>query len=135
MANEVKISHATGSTLYFRVFDGTGQVWNTSGTPAFEAWSAGNVTDYDITLTDKTSGEYIGSFPTTASGTFWLIAFLQNGASPAITDVAISSVGHMVWTGTAESTLEDAIGSVTTQANIQQQVYPQDPTIITQVFE
>jgi len=123
MANEVKISHATGSTLYFRVFDGTGQVWNTSGTPAFEAWSNGNVTDYDTALTDKTSGEYIGSFPSAAAGTFWVIAFLQDGGSPAIGDVAVSSVSHIVWTGSAETTLEDAISSLSVAQDKQLNTY------------
>jgi hypothetical protein len=135
MANEVKISHLKGSTLYFRVFDSTGQVWNTSGTPAFEAWADGNVTDYDTAMTDKSSGEYIGSFPSTASGTFYVIAFLQDGGSPAITDVAVSSISSIRWTGSAETTIPDQIDGITIQANIAHQVFPQEPTIITQVFE
>jgi hypothetical protein len=135
MANEVRISYAAGSTLYFRVYDSTGQVWNTSGTPAFEAWSAGNVTDYDTAMTDKSSGEYTGSFPSAASGTFYVIAFLQDGGSPAIGDVAVSSISAIRWTGSAETTVPDQIDDITVQSNIQQQVYPQDPTIITQVFE
>ena len=54
MANEIKFGYPKGSNLYARVFNDSGQVWNTSGTPAFENWADGNVTDYDIALTDKT---------------------------------------------------------------------------------
>ena len=134
MANEVKISHLKGSTLYFRVFNSTGQAWSTVGS-AFETWVDGNVANYDIALTDKSSGEYIGSYPTTASGTYYVIAYLQAGGAPAITDVAVSSISAIKWTGSAEETLSDQIDDITTQTNIQQQVYPQEPTIITQVFE
>jgi len=135
MANEVKISHLKGSTLYFRVFNATGQVWNTSGTPAFETWSDGNVTDYDIALVDKSSGEYIGSYPSTASGTYYIIAYLRAGGSPAITDVAVSSISSIIWTGSAETTIAGKIDAITSANNLTHQVYPQEPTIITQVFE
>lgn len=102
MSNEVKISYEAGSTLYFRVFNSAGQVWNTSGTPAFEAWAAGNVADYDIALVDLSSGVYLGDFPTTAAGTYGIVAFDQAGGTPAITDVAISPIGAIKWSGTAE---------------------------------
>ncbi len=106
MSDEIKISYATGSTLYFRAFNATGQVWNTSGTPAFENWAGGSVTDYDVALADKSSGEYIGDFPSgITEGTYQVIAFLQAGGSPATGDVAVSSVGTIFWSGSAERPL------------------------------
>ena len=99
MANEIKISYEAGSTLYFRVYNSTGQLWNGS---AFEAWNAANVDDYDIVLTDKSSGEYLGDFPTTAAGTYGIVAFDQAGVSPVISDIPVSPIGVIIWDGTAE---------------------------------
>ncbi len=99
MSGEVKISYEAGSTLYFRAYNSAGQLWNGL---TFENWAAGNVGLYDITLTDKSSGEYLGDFPAAASGTYWVIAFDQAGESPAITDVAASPVGIIWWDGSAE---------------------------------
>lgn len=101
MANEIIVAFDKGSTLYARVFNSSGQVWNTSGTPAFENWADGNVGDYDITLTDKTSGQYIGDFPTTAAGRYKVNAYLRAGASPAVTDT-VTHTGEILWDGTSE---------------------------------
>jgi len=101
MANEIVFAFPKGFTLYARVFDSTGQVWNTSGTPAFEAWADGNVTDYDIALTDKTSGQYIGDYPTTAAGRYKVNVYLQAGGTPAIIDAPLGT-GEILWDGTSE---------------------------------
>ena len=101
MANEIKFAFDKDSTLYARVFNDTGQVWNTSGTPAFEAWADGNVTDYDISLTDKSSGQYIGDFPTTSAGRFKVNIYDRAGANPAIDDDVVGT-GEMLWDGTSE---------------------------------
>lgn len=90
-ANEVSLAYAVGSNLYFRVFDSTGKVWNTSGTPAFESWSDGNVTDYDIALTGTGGSFYQGTFPDLDDGTYSAVAYLRAGASPAVADGVISS--------------------------------------------
>ena len=101
MSNELVFAFDKSSTLYARVFDSTGKVWNTSGTPAFETWANGNVTDYDIALTDKTSGQYIGDFPSTTAGRYKVNIYLRAGASPAITDTVLGT-GEMLWDGTSE---------------------------------
>jgi hypothetical protein len=101
MSNEIKFAFDKGETLYARVFNSTGQVWNTSGTPAFEDWVDGNVTDYDISLTDKTSGQYIGNFPATAAGRFKVNIYEQSGGSPAITDTVVGT-GEILWDGSSE---------------------------------
>jgi hypothetical protein len=101
MSNEIKFAFDKSSTLYARVFNNTGQVWNTSGTPAFEDWADGNVTDYDILLTDKSSGQYIGDFPTTAAGRFKVNIYEQAGGSPVVGDTVVGT-GEMLWDGTSE---------------------------------
>jgi hypothetical protein len=101
MADEIKFAFDKGETLYARVFNSTGQVWNTSGTPAFEDWADGNVTDYDTSLTDKSSGQYIGNFPVTAAGRFKVNIYEQSGGSPAITDIVVGT-GEMLWDGSSE---------------------------------
>lgn len=101
MANEIIFSFNKGSTFYARVFDSTGKVWNTSGTPAFETWDDDNVTDYDIALTDKSSGQYIGDYPATAAGRYKVNVYLRAGANPAITDTVFGE-GEMLWDGTSE---------------------------------
>lgn len=101
MSNEIKFAFDKGSTLYARVFNDTGQVWNTSDTPAFEDWADGSVTDYDTSLTDKSSGQYIGNFPTTAAGRFKVNIYDQAGGSPA-TDDDVVGTGEMLWGGTSE---------------------------------
>lgn len=103
MSNEIVLAFDTGYTLYARVFDSTGQVWNTSGTPAFEAWADGNVGDYDIAMADKSSGEYIGDFPTAITeGRYVVVAYKQAGANPHITNDAVVGAGMAVWNGTSE---------------------------------
>ena len=101
MADEIVFAFDKGNNLYARVFNSTGKVWNTSGTPAFETWADGNVTDYDITVTDKSSGQYIGDFPTTAAGRFKVNIYLRIGGSPAITDPVLQT-GEILWDGTSE---------------------------------
>ena len=101
MADEIVAPFDKGSTLYARVFNSTGQVWNTSGTPAFEDWADGNVTDYDISLADKSSGQYIGDFPAAAAGRYKVNSYLQAGANPAIDDT-VTHEGEMLWDGTSE---------------------------------
>ena len=101
MANEIVHIAPKGTTYYARVFDSTGKVWNTSGTPAFETWNDSNVTDYDIALTDKTSGEYIEDFPSSDAGRYDVVIYKRAGGTPAITDKPRGS-GQILWDGTAE---------------------------------
>ena len=100
-ANEISLAYAVGNNLYFRVFDPTGQVWNTSGTPAFEAWADGNVTDYDIALTGTGGSFYLGTFPALDDGTYSVVSYLRAGGAPAVSDGVISS-GFMEWESNVE---------------------------------
>ncbi len=98
MANEIIFAFDKGFTLYARVFNASGQVWNGS---AFEDWVDGNVGNYDISLTDKTSGQYIGDFPTIAAGRYKVNIYDQASANPAIADTVVGS-GEILWDGTSE---------------------------------
>jgi len=98
MADEIIFAFDKDSTLYTRAFNSSGQVWNGS---SFEDWVDGNVGNYDISLTDKSSGQYIGDFPTTAAGRFKVNVYLQAGGSPAITDTVVGT-GEILWDGTSE---------------------------------
>ncbi len=101
-ADEIQVGYTPDNTLYFRVRNSAGQVWDTSGTPAFESWSDGNVTDYDVALTDDSGGHYRGTFPATISlGRYSVDVFLQIGATPAITDILVGP-DEMVWNGSEE---------------------------------
>jgi len=99
MADEIKIQYGNAS-LYARVYDITGQVWNISGEPAWEAWMDGNVADYVVSLTNQDSGEHLGDFPSgIAAGTYQIIAYKGTGV---LTDVPVSSIGKIIWDGSAE---------------------------------
>ena len=103
-ANEVQLAYAHSNNLYFRIFNSTGQVWNTSGTPAFETWAGGNVTDYDIALTGTGGSFYLGTFPTMVDGTYSVVAYLRAGGAPAVNDGVISGA-TMIWLDGAELTV------------------------------
>lgn len=112
-ANEVQIAYAVSNNLYFRVFDSTGQVYNTSET-AFEAWADPNVGDYDVALTGTGGSFYQGTFPAISDGTYTVVAYLRAGGSPAVGDGVISS-GLMEWESDAEvdwSALADLIDTI-----------------------
>ncbi len=116
-ADEIQVTYTSDNTLYFRVRNSACQVWNTSGTPAFEAWSDGNVTDYDVTLTDGSGGHYRGTFPATVSaGRYSVEVFLQIGATAAVTDVVLGP-GEMVWNGSAEVFVIDSDGKITSDVS------------------
>lgn len=113
-ANEVSLAYAVGSNLYYRVFDSTGQVWNTSGTPAFETWADGNVADYDIALVGTGGSFYLGTFPNLSDGTYNIVSYLRAGGTPAVSDGVISS-GLMEWRSSVEidwATLIDLIDTI-----------------------
>lgn len=103
MANEFKYANDTGDTYYVRLFDGTAQLWNTSS-ETFEAWAAGNVADYDIALTDKSSGVYYGDMPGAiiTAGTYYPVVYKQSGGTPAVGDKVASNIETIQWDGTNE---------------------------------
>lgn len=77
----------------FRRSDGA--VWNTSGTPAFESYSAGNIANYGIAATETgATGYYTVTDPAdTTEGDYLLVS--AAGSSLAVTDLA----NNVQWTG------------------------------------
>jgi hypothetical protein len=106
MPNQLKLSATTtGLTVYAVVFSASGQFWNTSGTPAFEAETDANWASYAISLAQAgTTAVYMGSFPSaiTTAGEYCVQFRQQGGASPALSD-PILGMGEILWTGSAEA--------------------------------
>ncbi len=78
--------------VVFRLSDG--KVWNpTAGTPAFETFSAGSITDYDIALTNVAADLWTGDFPTGISnGTVCRVFYYERtGASPSVSDLVLKA--------------------------------------------
>jgi hypothetical protein len=104
MAGEIQfIFETTGSTLYYALRKLSAQMWNTSGTPAWEARTVANWGDYDIALSETPADSflYLGDMPAVDAGWYWVDIYEQSGASPAIADDTL--VGQMLgyWNGTA----------------------------------
>lgn len=102
MAKELQgASSQTSGTVYARLFNDVGQVWNTVGA-AFEAFNAANVTDYDLVATQvSTTGRWTADMPAATVGTYYYDFYLQAGGTAAVGDVAISTGGSIDWTGSA----------------------------------
>jgi len=102
MANEIRQIFAAGYTLYAVVRERDGDVaYHT--TEVFEAWGTGGRTaaDYDVALTYKAVGMYIGDFPTwIAAGRYDVIVFRQVAGAPADTDPPLGTI-EIIWTGSA----------------------------------
>lgn len=109
MANELKVTHTqTGQTLYALIFNSDGQVWSTTGTPAFVTYATANLANYAVSLTElgTASRIYMGNFPTgiTAAEDYSVSVFARVGGSPAEGD-ALVATGRIVWTSTEEGSL------------------------------
>jgi len=105
MSSELIFLADTGQDIYARVYDANGNIWNGS---AFESWDPLNVATYVITMVDKLSGQYIGDFPITPAGTYYVSYF--NGNPPAADDYLAGGHDHpIVWDGTKEVTTESAL--------------------------
>lgn len=104
MANELRADAYTGQTLY-AVLWSAATVWNTSGSPAFEAYNTAHWANYVLTLTETgATGHYVGNMPSSpapAAGLYDVEIRLQLGGSPAVSDLVIGS-GALSWSGTAE---------------------------------
>ena len=96
-ANEIKSYFESGNTLYAIIRNDSGQAWDT-GDAAFEAWN--DADDYDISLTDKSGGFYIGDFnAAVTAGYYSIITHQQEGGTAADTDPPIwKDYGY--WDGT-----------------------------------
>lgn len=103
MAGEITFgsSQYSGDTLYFRLFDETGDIWSTvSG--AFVTLASADVGDYDISLTETAStGEYKGNMPGAGAGVYPFVVCQQAGGSPAWSDDRIGE-GIIQWDGSSE---------------------------------
>jgi hypothetical protein len=112
MANEIQVTYPEGSNLYVRIRKANGDVWNTDSA-VFENWADGNVTDYDIALTDEDGGHYIGNFPSaiTTKDSYVVEAFIRAGGSPAVGDDFIGA-GILAWDGTEEMVVIDYLDAL-----------------------
>ena len=132
MANEIWHNYTTGSTLYFCTFQQDGDVFLTNG-ESDETWGTGGRTaaDYDMALTeDGTSGHYVGTFDTSIGiGTYRITVYLQAGANPVDTDLAIAQ-GEIYWTGTAEETIHTLNITNTTVTNVYDESTPPPIVVI-----
>ena len=102
MANEIRQIFAAGFTLYAVVRERDGDVAYLTG-EAFEVWGLGgrDADDYDVPLTYKAVGMYIGDFPTWIdAGRYDVMVFRQAGGVPLDTDVLVGTT-EIVWTGSA----------------------------------
>jgi uncharacterized phiE125 gp8 family phage protein len=102
MANEIRQDFPAGYTLYAIIRNIAGEVWYPTG-EAFEAWGTGGRTaaDYDIALTYKAVGKYIGDFDTNVdAGKYDVQVFRQVAGAPADTDPQIGTA-QIPWTGSA----------------------------------
>jgi len=99
--NEIRSFQESGNTLYSVIREVDGDVWYITG-QVFEAWGtdARTANDYDIALTDKSGGFYVGDFNTAVTaGYYYIITHQQEGANPADTDPPIwQEYGY--WNGT-----------------------------------
>ena len=136
MAAEITWRHsATAKTVYATIRSAARLMWNTAGTPAFEALTVANWADYDIALTESPADSYfyVGTWPAGVStdSWYWLDVYEQAGAGPAIADTLIGGIiGY--WDGTVLSpwaadtvqvagtaqTAGDLVGILGTPANI-----------------
>jgi hypothetical protein len=98
----ITIPYTTGATVKAMVINGSGEYWNTSGTPAFEAYNAANIADYGIACTeDGSSGNFRFTFPAgITNGTYTVQAYDLVGASLAESDARIAS-DNVGWDGSA----------------------------------
>lgn len=107
MANEIAVTYPGSANLYVILRDlSNGHVWD--GT-AFAAWADGSIDDYDITLSSAGGDLYLADMPTGVdSGTrLRIVAYKRAGASPAITDLILTSY-EKTWTGFALSSGSDS---------------------------
>jgi len=103
MAGEIAFasSQFTGDTLYFRLFDASGDVWSTVAA-GFVTLAELDVGNYDIALVETGStGYFKGDMPGASAGVFSFEVVKQAGGSPAWADDRIGE-GQIHWDGSAE---------------------------------
>lgn len=117
-ANEIRAFSPGVTAAYTVVREADGDVWYIVG-DAFEAWGTGARTaaDYDIALTDKSGGMFVGSMDINiGAGNYHLVTHYRATGTPLDTDPAIwQEYGY--WSGTVWQpydlkTIEDKIDAV-----------------------
>lgn len=101
MSNEIITGYIAGYTLYATIRDTSGNVYYVVG-DSFESWgtSSRDADDYDIQLTDKSGGMYLGDFPSNIpNGDYFLQVYIQAGASPADADTPFGGPTAKTWNG------------------------------------
>jgi len=92
MANELTVTIPGAVNAYAIIRQQSTAAVYDIPTDAFVAWVDGDINNYDIVLSNSGGDLYVGNFPSTiASGTYILTYYKRAGASPAITDLIMSS--------------------------------------------
>lgn len=105
MAKELQAdTNQTSGTVYARLYTTTDKYWYTV-TPAFEAYNAAHIASYALTANqDGANGKWTADMPAAVTvGLYYYCFFLQAGGSPAESDIRISTVGSIDYTGTVAS--------------------------------
>ena len=104
MADEIQVVAEAGLDLYCMIRNSIGQVWDPGG-KSFEDYGTGgrDAEDYDVALTDKEVGLYVGAFDEniTTEGVYVIVVYEQAGANPADTDLVLGS-DVLGWNGKSE---------------------------------
>jgi hypothetical protein len=105
MANEIKTSLLVGGVTYYAVIrNAAGQYYNTV-TPGFENYNASNFANYAVSAgTANSAGDWAGTFPVIAAGSYGVTIRQRAGASASFNDTAVAGPNTMAWDGTAEIT-------------------------------
>ena len=100
-SNLVTLGGLTVATTYaFKVIDYRGYYWNTSGTPAFEAYNAAHIANYaNGAATPNANGRYAQAFPSAiVAGDYIVELCSRAGGSLATTDPAVAE-SDVHWDG------------------------------------
>lgn len=100
-ANEIRAFEPGATTCFAVVREIDGDVWQVAG-QVFESWGSGGRTaaDYDIALSNKTAGMFVGNMDTNiGAGQYYILTHFQVGGSPADSDpLVFQEYGD--WSGT-----------------------------------
>lgn len=107
-------SSGAGSGVFVRRRRSDGAWWNTSGTPAFEAYNGSNVANYAIQAVENPSGsgDYTATDPTPAVEGFYRF-FVQAGSSFAASDLS-SGLQYENAGGPGSADMEYVLGTAPT---------------------
>lgn len=121
MADEIVLDFRQSQTLWFSLGHGR-LLWNTSGTPGFEAENDAHIAQYAIPMSQVGGmSKYTGTIPSTLPANnatvdrpYILTIYQQFGSSPSLQDIAVYS-DNIVWNGTTLCyVMTDASGAVAT---------------------